>query len=210
MKSCRIWQAVVWTLPFALNKWEDFVGFWAEWHDLTYVLKNKSVCCVDNRINGVGVEAGDIWKAIAEIPVRNNNSLNQDGDRGGGEKYVDSGYILEKSQNHQPDLLMDLTFLSRNDSKDLSLSNSKKWVASYLNEEEYEKRSFGRGNQEFDLELFFLLNIQDKQAIGHTSLEFSEEAEDEDIGLKVVNIERDVKPYKGWGHPGSEGSGEEI
>lgn len=33
MKSCRIWQAVVWTLPFALNKWEDFVGFWAEWHD---------------------------------------------------------------------------------------------------------------------------------------------------------------------------------
>lgn len=66
----------------------------------------------------------DVWKAPAVIAVRNNNnSLTQNGYRGGGE-YLDSIHILELSQNHQPDLLRDLTLFFKNDSKVWGLSNS--------------------------------------------------------------------------------------
>ena len=74
-------------------------------HDLTYILKGKSVCCVENRKNGVKVEAGRHLEGHYSN-LKDNNSLNQAGFRKRGEKCLDSVYVLEESQNHRPNLLL--------------------------------------------------------------------------------------------------------
>lgn len=65
-----------------------------ESHDLTYILKVKSVCCVENRKNGVKVEAGRHLEGHYSN-LKDDNSLNQAGFRKRGEKCLDSVYVLE-------------------------------------------------------------------------------------------------------------------